>query len=89
MWVVQLQQEPAISNGYTIVPGHPSTYHSFKTSDGISKLRDLTAKVQGKNEGVLVIGKVGMTSHVADILRRLKIPSKVQFSENSFADSPR
>jgi hypothetical protein len=81
VWIVQLQQEHAVSYGYTIVPGSPSKNHSFRNSEGISMLRQLAAQVEGKNEGILVIGKVGMTSHIADILRRLKIPSKVVFEE--------
>jgi hypothetical protein len=87
VWIVQMQQEAAVSSGYTIVPGHPARYHSFKTSDGVAKLREITEQLQGKNEGVLVIGKIGMTSHVADILRRMRIPSKVVFSDEALVDT--
>jgi hypothetical protein len=76
-WVVQLQQEASLSNGFTIVAGRARAYRLFDVSSGIEQLRQTISDVRLKNEGVVLVGRVGMTSHFADILRRGRIPSKL------------
>ncbi len=77
IWLVQLQQESALSSGVVIVPGDANAFHSFEISQGIPKLRELVAYVKNRDEGIEVVGKIGITSHVADTLRRARVPSRM------------
>ena len=77
VWLIQLQQEAAMSSGQTIVPGEVGFEHTFDVSRGLSGLRELVELVRGRSEGIKLIGNVGMTSHIADVLRRNKIPSRI------------
>jgi hypothetical protein len=74
-WILQLQQEAASSIGNVIYPGKPETFWDFDVKDGLEKLRILTAKAQLQNAGIRLIGDVGMTSHLADVLRDSRVPS--------------
>jgi hypothetical protein len=64
-----------------IFPGRPSREHFFPVSDGLEALRRLVARLEGTNEGVVVIGDVGVTSHFGDVLRRARVPSRVETRE--------
>ena len=77
VWIVQLQQEAAISSETWIVPG-PETlqFTRFRVDDGIEVLRELIDSAVGTKTGILVDGRVGITSHVADLLRRNRVPSR-------------
>jgi hypothetical protein len=77
VWLLQLQQEEAISSGRVIVPGETESDVDFEVSNGIAGLRQLVDLVAGKRIGINIIGDVGMTSHIADILRRHRIPSRI------------
>lgn len=85
VWIIQLQQEVAISTGRTIVSGEVESEVEFDISGGLSGLRELVALVAGKSVGIKIIGNVGMTSHIADVLRRYKIPSRIATGVNSAA----
>jgi hypothetical protein len=81
-WVVQLQQEQSLSSGDVIVPGKPRVERTFVVSEGIEKLRLLVQQIRSNGDGIngvgiKVIGRVGVTSHLADILRRAQIPSRI------------
>jgi len=77
IWVIQLQQEAAVSAGQTIVPGEVESEEEFDVSRGLSGLRQLVELVEGTRVGIRIIGNVGMTSHIADVLRRHKVPSRI------------
>jgi hypothetical protein len=77
IWLIQLQQESALSSGIIIVPGSATAYQKFEISQGIPKLRELVAYAKERQEGIEVIGKVGITSHIADTLRRARVPSRM------------
>jgi hypothetical protein len=76
VWVVQLQQEPAMSSGTVIVPGNAHKFIEFKVEEGLESLRSFLGSVK-PNTGVILVGNVGMTSHMADMLRRASIPSRL------------
>ena len=76
IWVLQLQQEAAKSSGTVIVPGKAERFIEFRADDGLEKLRDLISNLE-PNTGVLLVGNVGMTSHMADVLRRAEVPSRL------------
>jgi hypothetical protein len=77
-WVVQLQQERRMSSGTTIVSGKPSNEHAFEVKCGLKALRELIARIAGTGDGIVLHGSVGLTSHMADVLRREGIPSRVE-----------
>jgi hypothetical protein len=77
VWVLQLQQERSESIGRTIVPGHAETEIDFYAEHGLAGLRDLVGQVDGTRCGIRIIGSVGMTSHMADLLRRYNVPSRI------------
>src|ERR1017187_581067 len=76
VWVLQLQQEAALSNGAIIVPGITDHEVEFDVTTGLDALRSLVARVKGTSTGIKLVGKVGLTSHIADVLRRNNIPSR-------------
>jgi hypothetical protein len=77
IWVVQLHKGATVTQGNIIYPGKVGYYHRFDVKKGIDKLRQLISKVKNSNEGIELIGNVGITSHLGDILRRAGIPSKI------------
>jgi hypothetical protein len=53
-------------------------YYPFEVSDGIEALRELIGRVRGTGEGIVLVGRVGVTSHLGDLLRRAQIPSRIE-----------
>lgn len=76
-WVVQLHCGATKTEADVIVPGAASRWVTFKVSDGLDRLRALLDDLPEK-DGVIVEGNVGLTSHVADLLRKSKRPSRLQ-----------
>lgn len=83
IWILQLQQETAVSEGLWIVPGAFESEVEFDVSNGLEALRELIRKIDGTSVGVKLIGRVGMTSHVADVLRRHNVPSRMTIPTGS------
>jgi hypothetical protein len=59
IWVIQLQQEAAVSVGHTIVPGEVESEQEFDVSRGLSGLRQLVQLVEGTRTGIKIIGNIG------------------------------
>jgi len=78
VWIVQLHVGASVSFGKTIYPGVAKRYHRFETDRGIDALRALIATVNGSGEGIVLVGRVGITSHFGDLLRRARIPSRIE-----------
>jgi hypothetical protein len=78
VWIVQLHRGGSTSSGRVVHPGEAEHYHSFEASEGIEALRELIGKVQGTGDGIVIIGRVGVTSHLGDLLRRARIPSRIE-----------
>jgi len=77
-WVVQLHAGSSPSRGRVIYPGKPSKWIHFAVSDGLERLRHLVERVDMKGKGIVLSGRVGITSHMADILRRARLPSRLE-----------
>lgn len=77
-WIVQLHRGKTTSQGSVIHKGEASRYHRFEVSQGIDELRKLITQVQGRGEGIILVGHVGVTSHLGDLLRKAEIPSRVE-----------
>jgi hypothetical protein len=80
-WVVQLHASAAQGRGSTLFPGKASSYRRFLVTQGIDALRELIQEVQVTGEGVVVVGNVGVTSHLGDLLRRARVPSRLEAQE--------
>lgn len=77
-WIVQLHRGASVSQGRTIYPGDAERWHRLEVSRGIGALRELIATLNGGGEGVILVGRVGVTSHFGDLLRRARIPSRIE-----------
>lgn len=76
-WILQLHIGKTNSIGNIIYPGKPEKWIEFKPSLGLKELTKLINKIGLC--GIKIIEPVGMTSHVADILRKNKIPSIIDY----------
>lgn len=76
-WLVQLHKGATASLGAAIFPGKASLYHRFDVTKGIDALRDLIGRT-ASNEGIVLVGRVGITSHLGDLLRKARIPSRIE-----------
>jgi hypothetical protein len=74
VWVLQLHTGISEGSKRIIYPGEFNKKLDFHVSTGLESLRKLIQKI-GPDEGVLVHGNIGMSSHIADLLRKAKIPS--------------
>jgi hypothetical protein len=74
-WVVQLHRGASRSTETMIVPGDVAQWREFDPEDGLAALRDLLAAL-GPETGVVLTREVGLTSHIADVLRRGGVPSR-------------
>lgn len=77
-WVVQLHRGTSLTQGRTIYPGAFTEARIFETGDGIEALRRLVDEVHGTGTGIILRGRIGVTSHLGDILRRARIPSRLE-----------
>jgi hypothetical protein len=77
VWIVQMHRGASASNGRTIYPGHPVVEHEFPVSEGLEALRQLIAQLDPARDGVVLLGEVGLTSHLGDVLRRARIASRI------------
>lgn len=78
VWVVQLHRGPSATQGRVIYPGEAERWHRFPVADGIAPLRGLIGAVAGTGDGIVLVGRVGVTSHFGDLLRRARIPSRIE-----------
>jgi len=80
VWVLQLHQGAAESENTVVFPGPARTYHRFDVSDGLDALRALAVELRDSGDGIVLVGKVGVTSHFGDVLRKAHIPSMLESS---------
>jgi hypothetical protein len=80
VWILQLHCGALPGRGRDIYPGTPSREHRFDVALGLDELRLLVQRVRGSNDGIVLVGSVGVTSHLGDILRSAKIPSRIEAS---------
>jgi hypothetical protein len=85
-WIVQLHKGATLSLGDTIFPGEATTYHRFDVNEGIEPLRDLIGRTK-PDEGIILVGHVGITSHLGDLLRKARIPSRIESDQTTYSQS--
>jgi hypothetical protein len=82
-WVVQFHRGATTTQGSVIHQGEAERYHRFDVARGIDELRELIARVRGTGEGIVLVGHVGVTSHLGDLLRKAEIPSRIEYPETA------
>lgn len=77
VWVVQLHIGASQSLGATLVPGEANNWIDFDVSDGLEALRRLVASL-AQDTGIYLNGNVGRTSHIADVVRKASVPTRLR-----------
>lgn len=75
-WIVQLHKGKTQSTKTVLVPGEADQWKTFETVLGLEALRELLATLE-PNIGLLLEGEVGLTSHIADLVRKAKRPARI------------
>lgn len=76
LWIVQLNTFESEFSNTVIYPGNPDKWINYDCKTGLEKLRDIVENIDS-NTGIILNGKIGITSHMGDILRQAKIPPKI------------
>lgn len=74
-WVVQMHRGATVSAVDVLVPGEARHWTPFEVANGLEQLRRLIAQLQ-PGHGVELIGEVGLTSHIADVIRKANVPAR-------------
>jgi hypothetical protein len=77
VWLLQLRQVAPLFDASVIVPGEPGRFRRFEVADGLDALRAEIEHARELDEGIEVIGNVGITSHFGDVLRQAGVPSRL------------
>jgi hypothetical protein len=75
-WIVQLHHGGTSSGGNVVVPGEAQIWSRFSVADGLEALRAFL-KTMPDEAGVELVGQIGMTSHIADLVRRRGTPTRI------------
>lgn len=77
VWIVQLHRGATKTEIGVVVPGTAKFWVRFNVDQGLDELRTVLASLN-EDSGIIVEGEVGLTSHVADLLRKAKRPAKLE-----------
>jgi hypothetical protein len=77
VWLLQLRQVAPLADSSVIVPGEPARFRRFDVADGLEALRAEVEHARELEEGIEVVGDVGITSHFGDVLRQAGVPSRL------------
>lgn len=78
-WVLQLHKGRSMVSDTVIHAGQATSYRRFPVERGLDALREVIAEVRtSSREGIVLVGDVGITSHFGDLLRKSKIPSRIE-----------
>lgn len=77
VWVLQLHVGNSTNSAGILVPGEASSWSSFDVTNGLSALRH---HIDGlaRGEGLMLVGQFGTTSHIADLVRKSGVPTRLQ-----------
>lgn len=76
VWVVQLHKGATDSTASTLVPGDAKHWEVFDVSRGLAELRSFLDELP-TGVGIRLQGEVGLTSHVADLIRKHRRPARL------------
>lgn len=75
-WIVQLHLSSLRFQTGVISPGSADKWLTFEASEGLPRLRQVVEAARVSSSGVEVIGDVGLTSHIGDLLRKAGVPAR-------------
>jgi hypothetical protein len=75
-WIVQLHRGATESTDLRITQGEAQSWVQFDVAKGLETLREFLIQLP-PNTGIILKGRVGLTSHVADVIRKAKVPAKI------------
>lgn len=76
VWVVQLHHGAVSSSDSILFPGEPNTWIKFNINEGLEALRKKISKMR-HGQGLILDKNVGLTSHIAELIRNAEIPARV------------
>ncbi|KQT93446.1 hypothetical protein ASG60_08065 [Methylobacterium sp. Leaf469] len=76
LWIVQLHVGATTTLPSALVPGDASTWIDLDASTPLANLRELLDRLP-PDTGLRLTGIVNPTSHVADLLRKARVPTRV------------
>lgn len=75
-WVVQLHRGATDTDAVYLTKGRAARWVSFEVVQGLEALRSLIAELD-EDTGIEIRGRVGLTSHLADVVRKANVPAKM------------
>jgi hypothetical protein len=76
-WIVQMHTGSTDTHGQYITSKHANKWQTFNVGAGLEELRKAVAKLP-EDTGILLSGQVGLTSHIADVLRRANVAARME-----------
>ena len=76
VWVVQLHRGATQTSQTVLVPGEADQWHAFEADRGLEPLRAFLKELP-HGAGVRIEGDLGLTSHIADLIRRSNHPARL------------
>jgi len=75
VWIVQLHRGATQTAEGVLVPGEAKVWNRFYVSTGLNALRSALDTLP-ENEGIVLVGEIGLTSHIADVVRKAGKPAR-------------
>jgi hypothetical protein len=82
VWFLQLHAGATSSLGRVIHPGERLNWIRFQVTNGLEALRSTIERTNSESHGIVLVGDVGITSHMADLLRKAQIPSRIELEQS-------
>ena len=79
VWIVQLHLGATHSTSKMLVPGDAKEWIHFDVRHGLEKLR-VALQTLRPGDGLALVGNVGLTSHIADVVRKAGTPARIVVS---------
>lgn len=81
-WIVQLHRGATQTTADVLVPGEAEHWVAFDVKEGLENLRKAISQLE-PGAGLVLRGEVGLTSHVADVIRRAGVPARIASTRES------
>lgn len=76
VWVVQLHLGQTRSSAAALVEGQAERWERFDVREGLAELRVFLGRLP-EGAGIVLAGDVGLTSHIADVVRKAGRPARI------------
>lgn len=76
VWIVQLHLGATGSSSKILVPGEADGWVRFDVAEGLASLR-AKLRILPAGTGLELVGNVGLTSHIADVIRKAGRPARI------------